>query len=153
MRKIIEIYTDGACSGNPGIGGYGAVLIYNGIQKQISGVNPETTNNRMELTAIIEALKLLKEKNLELHIFSDSAYIVNAFNNDWITNWILNDFKTSCKKPVMNQDLWFELLKLLDGHEFHFVKVKGHSDVELNNLCDGLATSEIAKYKKEHNLL
>ena len=145
MKKV-EIYTDGACSGNPGAGGWGAVLIYNNKEKEISGFCDNTTNNRMEQTAVIEALKLLKE-NCEINIYSDSAYVCNAFNNGWIENWILNNWKTSSKKAVLNVDLWEELLELLKNHKYTFIKVKGHADNEYNNRCDKLATGEIAKNK------
>ena len=150
--KEIDIYTDGACSGNPGIGGYGAVLIYKGIERKISGVDSSTTNNRMELTAVIEALKMLKEEGLKLNIYSDSAYVVNAFNNKWIDAWQQNNFKTANKKEVLNKDLWLALLNLLQKHSYTFIKVKGHSDNKYNNICDELATTEIKNYKKEKNI-
>lgn len=143
--KHIEIYTDGACSGNPGPGGYGIVLSYNGVRKEFSGYNANTTNNRMELTAVIEALKLLKEP-CEVTLYSDSAYTLNAFLLGWIDSWILNNWKTSSKKPVLNIDLWQELLELTKKHKVTWVKVKGHADNELNNLCDKLARSEIEKH-------
>ena len=148
MKKV-NIYTDGACSGNPGAGGWGAVLIYNSKEKEISGYNELTTNNRMEITAVIEALKLLKE-SCELTIYSDSAYVCNAFNQEWITSWQLNNWRTSSKKDVLNKELWQELLQLLSAHKYTFVKVKGHSDNEYNNRCDKLATTEIANNKKEN---
>ena len=145
MKKV-DIYTDGACSGNPGAGGWGAVLIYNGTEKEISGYCDNTTNNRMEQTAVIEALKLLKE-SCDLTIYSDSAYVCNAFNNGWIENWVLSNWKTSSKKQVLNVDLWQELLSLLNNHNYKFVKVKGHADNEYNNRCDKLATTEISRNK------
>ena len=140
--KDVTIYTDGACSGNPGPGGWGAILIYNEHKKEISGNSKNTTNNIMEMTAVIEALKLLKE-NCNITIHSDSAYVVNSFEKDWITNWQKNNWKTADKKPVKNKELWQEMINLLNNHKYKFVKVKGHSDNELNNRCDYLATSAI----------
>lgn len=124
------------------LGGWGAILIYNEHQKEISGNNPNTTNNIMEMTAVVEALKLLKEK-CDITIHSDSAYVVNAFEKGWIKNWQKNNWKTADKKPVKNMELWQEMIELLNKHEYKFVKVKGHSDNELNNRCDYLATSAI----------
>ena len=144
--KEVELYTDGACSGNPGMGGYGIVLIYKGIQKEFSGFEKETTNNRMELTAVIEGLRKLKE-NCKVTIYTDSAYVCNAFENGWIENWKANNWKTSNKKDVLNKDLWLNLIWELSKHEVKWVKVKGHSDNELNNLCDKLAVNEIKKNK------
>lgn len=140
--KEITIYTDGACSGNPGPGGWGAVLIYENNKKEIWGANKETTNNIMEMTAVIEALKLLKYK-CKVNIYSDSAYVVNAFKEDWISGWIKNNWRTAGKKDVKNKELWQELIELVNKHEVTFNKVKGHSDVELNNRCDFLATEAI----------
>lgn len=140
--KEITIYTDGACSGNPGPGGWGAVLIYEDKKKEIWGANKETTNNIMEMTAVIEALKLLKYK-CKVNIYSDSAYVVNAFKEDWISGWIKNNWRTAGKKDVKNKELWQELIELVNKHEVTFNKVKGHSDVELNNRCDFLATEAI----------
>ena len=143
--KQVTLYTDGACSGNPGKGGWGAVLIYKNIQKEFSGYEEITTNNRMELTAVIEGLKKLKEPCI-VTVYTDSAYVSNAFLNNWIDKWQLNGWKGSDKKPVLNQDLWKELLELCNINQVTFVKVKGHSDNELNNLCDKLATGEISKH-------
>lgn len=140
--KEITIYTDGACSGNPGPGGWGAILMYNGAQKEISGAQKDTTNNIMEITAVLEALKLLKEE-CNVKVYSDSAYVVNAFNQGWIYNWKKNNWKTAGKSPVKNQELWEELYKLTQKHKVEFIKVKGHSDNEFNNRCDFLATSAI----------
>ena len=140
--KDVTIYTDGACSGNPGPGGWGAVLIYGDIKKEISGAMKDTTNNIMEITAVLEALKLLKfECNVK--IYSDSAYVVNSFNQGWIYNWMKNSWKTSNKEPVKNKELWEELYELTNKHKVEFIKVKGHSDNEYNNRCDFLATSAI----------
>ena len=144
MKKV-DLYTDGACSGNPGKGGFGGILMYNGRQKEYSGYDEMTTNNRMELMAVIEGLKMLKEP-VELNIYSDSAYVVNAFLEDWITGWQLKGWKNASKKPVSNIDLWQELLSLLSEHKVTWNKVKGHSDNEYNNRCDLLATSEIARH-------
>lgn len=140
--KEVTIYTDGACSGNPGPGGWGAVLIYGEHKKEISGAKKETTNNEMELTAVIEGLKLLKEQ-CKVELYSDSAYVVNAFLNNWLESWKKNGWKTAGKKPVKNQELWEELDRLTSYHDVTFNKVKGHSDNELNNRCDFLATSAI----------
>ena len=145
--KTVSIYTDGACSGNPGPGGYGIVLKYNNIQKEYSGYAEQTTNNRMELTAVIEALKLLKEP-CNVTLYSDSAYTLNAFLLGWIDSWILNNWKTASKKPVLNVDLWKELIELKNKHNITWVKVKGHADNELNNLCDKLARLEIEKNRQ-----
>ena len=148
MRKV-DLYTDGACSGNPGKGGYGGILLYNGIDKKYSGYVPNTTNNRMELTAVIEGLKRLKEP-VDLTIYSDSAYVVNAFLEDWITSWIMKGWRTANKKPVQNIDLWQELLELLKEHNVTWVKVKGHADNKYNNECDLLATSEISRHLNDN---
>lgn len=141
MKKV-TIYTDGACSGNPGPGGWGAILMYNEKTKEISGACKDTTNNIMEITAVLEALKLLKEE-CEVKVYSDSAYVVNAFNQGWIYNWRKNNWKTASKDPVKNQELWEELYNLVQKHKVEFIKVKGHSDNEYNNRCDFLATSAI----------
>lgn len=141
MKKV-TIYTDGACSGNPGPGGWGAILMYNETSKEISGANKDTTNNIMEITAVLEALKLLKEE-CEVKVYSDSAYVVNAFNQGWIYNWRKNNWRTASKDPVKNQELWEELYSLVQKHKVEFIKVKGHSDNEYNNRCDFLATSAI----------
>ena len=146
MKKII-IYTDGACSGNPGIGGWGAVLLYNGVQKEIGGYDKNTTNNRMELFAVVQALRCLNQ-SCECEIYSDSQYIVDAFNKDWLTSWQNNGWKTSSKSAVKNEDLWRALLYEVNRHRVKFVKVKGHADVELNELCDKLARGEVERYQK-----
>ncbi len=141
MKKVI-IYTDGACSGNPGPGGWGALLMFEENKKEISGSNENTTNNIMELTAVIEALKILKYE-CEVDLYSDSAYVVNAFLKGWIYNWKKNNWKTANKEPVKNKELWEELYFLAQKHKINFIKVKGHSDNEFNNRCDYLATSAI----------
>lgn len=137
-NKKVTIYTDGACSGNPGKGGWGSILIYGDVVKELSGGEDNTTNNRMELKAVIEALKALKSP-CDVEIYSDSAYVVNAFTQKWIDNWIKNNWKTADKKSVKNVDLWQELLVLIKTHNVTFKKVKGHSDNELNERCDALA--------------
>ena len=139
MKKVI-LYTDGACSGNPGRGGWGAVLIFGNIEKQMSGVSENTTNNQMELTAVIEGLRALKEP-CEVDIYSDSAYVVNAFNQDWISGWIKNNWRNSKKDPVANRELWEELISLTHVHHVTFIKVKGHAGNKYNEICDFLATA------------
>lgn len=131
-------------AGIQGHGGWGAILMYNDYKKEISGYEPETTNNIMEMTAVVEALKQLKEE-CEITIYSDSAYVVNAFLQNWIKGWIANGWKTSNKKEVKNKELWQEMLDLLNKHKYKFIKVKGHSDNEYNNRCDFLATSAISQ--------
>ena len=143
MEKV-TIYTDGACSGNPGRGGWGAILMCQGKKKEIAGGCKNTTNNIMEITAVIEALKLLKYA-CEVDLYSDSAYVVNAFRQKWIDNWKKNNWKTASKEPVKNKELWQELDKLTQIHQVKFHKVKGHSDNEFNNRCDELARGEIQK--------
>lgn len=141
MDKVI-IYTDGACSGNPGKGGWAAILMFGDIKKEISGGNPNTTNNQMELTAPIEALKLLK-RPCEVKVYSDSAYLVNAFIQGWLRNWKKNGWKTADKKDVKNKELWVEIDKFTQIHKIEWIKVKGHADNEFNNRCDELAVNAI----------
>ena len=143
MEKV-TIYTDGACSGNPGPGGWGTILMYKDIKKEISGGNKNTTNNVMELTAVIEGLKMLKFP-CEVKIYSDSAYVVNAFTQKWIYGWLKNGWKTSNKEDVKNKELWQELYEFTKIHNIEFIKVKGHSDNEFNNRCDELARNAIDK--------
>lgn len=138
----VTIYTDGACSGNPGPGGWGAILMYKDNKKEISGGKKDTTNNIMELTAVIEALKLLKYP-CKVNLYSDSAYVVNAFLQKWIFGWQKNNWKTSDKKDVKNKELWQELVNLTHKHDVTFIKVKGHSDNKYNNRCDELARKAI----------
>ena len=147
MKKV-DLYTDGACSYNPGPGGYGIVLVYKNTKKEVSGFCENTTNNRMEITAVIEGFKLLKEP-CDVTVYSDSAYTLNAFLLNWIDNWKQNNWRTANKKPVLNLDLWQELLTVIEPHNVTWVKVKGHADNELNNRCDALARSEIDKYLNE----
>lgn len=140
----VTIYTDGACSGNPGQGGWGAVLLYKGVKKEISGHDNETTNNRMEMTAIIKALLMLK-RPCKVLLHSDSSYIVDAFNKNWTINWQRNGWRTANKKEVKNIDLWEQLIELSKTHDVKWIKVKGHSNDKYNNLADKLATSAIKK--------
>ena len=140
--KEIDIYTDGACSGNPGPGGWGVVLIYQENKKELSGYQPETTNNRMELFAAIQGLSALKESCV-VNLYSDSSYLVNAFEKHWIEKWKRNGWKTSTKSPVENQDLWKLLLIHVRKHQVRFIKVKGHSDNQYNNRCDEMAVAAI----------
>ena len=138
VLKKVEIYTDGACTGNPGKGGYGAVLIYNGNEKRISKGFRKTTNNRMELMAAIEALNLLKE-NCIVDLYSDSKYLTDAINQKWLSSWQKNGWKKADKKPVLNRDLWEELLLLINKHEVTFIWVKGHNGNPYNEICDAMA--------------
>ena len=141
MAKKIEIYTDGACSGNPGPGGWGAVLRYKGIEKELSGGEQNTTNNRMELTAVIEALRALKEPCM-ITLYTDSKYVSDAFNQGWIYSWMKKDWKKSDGKPVLNRELWQQLYGLWKQHEITLVWVKGHADNIYNNRCDELAVAQ-----------
>ena len=142
--KNVTIYTDGACSGNPGPGGWGALLMYGSSTREISGYSPATTNNRMELSAAIEALEVLREP-CKVDVYSDSSYLVNAVNNGWLERWTRNNWQTAAKKSVENIDLWQKILKLLKLHKVHFHKVKGHSDNPYNNRCDILAREAIKR--------
>ena len=143
-RKQVEIYTDGACSGNPGPGGWAAVLTYEGHQKEISGGEANTTNQRMELKAVYESLKGLKEPcNVVLH--SDSAYVINCFKQKWYVGWRKNGWKNSKGDPVQNRDLWELLLSEVERHDVAFEKVKGHAGVEMNERCDELARAAVPK--------
>jgi ribonuclease HI len=144
--KTVTIYTDGACSGNPGPGGWGAILIFQGVEKEISGYESLTTNNRMELTAPLSALRLLKEP-CAVELFSDSAYLVNGFLQKWVDGWQKNGWKNSKKEPVLNDDLWKALIAETKRHKITWHKVKGHSDNAKNNRCDELATGEIKKHQ------
>ncbi len=140
--KRITLYTDGACSGNPGAGGWGAVLLFGEHRRELSGGEKETTNNRMELTAVIEGLERLKYP-CHVDVYSDSAYTVNGFLEGWVYGWEKSGWKKADKKPVLNDDLWKRLLSLTRVHEVVFHKVKGHADNELNNRCDELAREAI----------
>ncbi|MDL2257946.1 ribonuclease HI [Eubacteriales bacterium OttesenSCG-928-K08] len=141
MKKV-TIYTDGACSGNPGPGGWGAILYYKSHKKEISGSEKHTTNNRMELSGAIQALELLKEA-CEVELYTDSAYLCRAFQENWLATWQKNGWQNSKKQPVENRDLWEQLLLLTSKHKVYWNKVKGHSDNENNNRCDYLARNAI----------
>ncbi len=143
--KQITIYTDGACSGNPGPGGWGAVLFYGERVKELSGGEPHTTNQRMELTAIIAALSALKVSNWDVTVYTDSAYVVNAFRQNWIPRWLQNGWKNSRKEPVANKDLWEQLLEQMKRNRVVIEKVKGHSGDRWNERCDELARAAIPK--------
>lgn len=148
MGEISEvtIYTDGACSGNPGPGGWAAILIAGNYKKELSGGEAQTTNNRMELAGVINGLRALK-RPCKVTIYSDSAYVVNAFNQNWLAKWMTNGWKNSAKAEVANADLWKELAMLTATHKVTFSKVKGHANDELNNRCDELAVAESRKFK------
>ncbi len=145
----VEIYTDGACSGNPGVGGYAAILIAGGYKKEIFGASGNTTNNRMELTAVIEGLRELK-RPCAVKLYSDSAYVINAFNNGWLDNWQRGGWKNAAGSPVSNKDLWEQLLEAAKPHRITWIKVKGHADNIYNNRCDELAVQAVKDYKALH---
>lgn len=144
--KKIEIFTDGACSGNPGPGGWGCILRYGNAEKELSGGEGDTTNNRMELTAAIEGLKALKEK-CEVTLYTDSQYVANGINKGWARTWQKNGWIKSDKKPALNRELWEELLSLIDRHEVSVVWVKGHNGHPENERCDRLAVAMSERYK------
>lgn len=146
MKEVI-IYTDGACSGNPGPGGWGCVLLYGEHRKEMSGGEKETTNNRMELMAAIRALETLKAP-CRVDLYSDSAYLVNAFEQGWLSNWVRRNWIKSDKKPVENVDLWKRILALVSIHEVVFHKVKGHASNKENNRCDELAVAAVKQFKE-----
>ena len=141
----INLYTDGACSGNPGPGGWAAILIYKDNEKSLSGFVDHTTNNRMELFAVIKGLSALN-RACKVSVYSDSAYLVNAFTQGWIENWQKTGWKNSKKQPVLNSDLWQQLIAHTKKHDIKWIKVKGHSDNEYNNRCDEMAVEEIKKH-------
>ncbi len=145
MKKVV-LYSDGACSGNPGIGGWATILQSGSHEKVLSGGEKLTTNNRMELMGVISGFEALKEK-CQVDVYSDSAYVVNAFLQNWIENWLQNDWKTKGKKQVQNIELWKRLMTAISGHQVLWHKVKGHADNELNNRCDEIARNEITKIK------
>ena len=139
--KTVTIYTDGACSGNPGPGGWGAILSYNGREKELSGGERQTTNNRMELTAVISALEALREP-CAVELYSDSKYVIDALSKGWAESWRKKNWIKSDKKPALNPDLWKRLLDLTAVHTMRYHWVKGHADNEYNNRCDALAVAE-----------
>lgn len=142
--KTVTVYTDGACSGNPGPGGWGAILRFGGTEKELSGGEESTTNNRMELTAVIRALEALKFP-CAVELYSDSKYVVDALSKGWAESWRARGWKKADKKPALNPDLWERLLELCSVHEVRCHWVKGHADNEYNNRCDKLATAEAAR--------
>lgn len=142
----VTVYTDGACSGNPGPGGWAAVLLFGEHKRELSGYQPDTTNNRMEMMAAIEGLTALK-RPCSVRLYSDSAYLVDAFNKGWLDSWQQRGWRKADKQPVLNQDLWQELLRLCNIHQVEFVKVKGHADDPLNERCDELARLAIQQAK------
>lgn len=144
--KQVEVYTDGACSGNPGPGGWGAILRYQNIERAISGGEAETTNNRMELTAVIEALSMLKEP-CQVELWSDSKYVIDGLSKGWAKGWKARGWVKSDKKPALNPDLWDRLLSLTEIHTLSYHWVKGHAENEFNNRCDELAVAESQKYR------
>ena len=145
--KHITIYTDGACSGNPGPGGWGAILDYKGQRKELSGGEAETTNNRMELTGIIRALECLKEP-CDITFCSDSKYVMDGLSKGWAKSWRARGWVKSDKKPALNSDLWARLLDLCEPHTFHYQWIKGHAVHPENEKCDRMAVAQAAKFKK-----
>jgi ribonuclease HI len=145
QADYIEIFADGACSGNPGVGGYGVILRSGGKEKELSGCDPLTTNNRMELTAVIKALESLK-RPCKVKVVTDSNYVVKGITS-WISNWVKNNWRNSQKKQVENRDLWEKLLKLSNKHEIEWKWIKGHNGYPENERCDKIARSEIKRYK------
>ncbi len=139
--KTVTLYTDGACSGNPGPGGWGAILSFQGVEKELSGGEKSTTNNRMELTAVIEGLSALKEPCI-VELYSDSKYVIDGLSKGWAVSWRKNGWKKADKKPALNPDLWEKLLNLTERHQLHYHWVKGHADNPYNNRCDQLAVAE-----------
>ena len=144
--KTVTIYTDGACSGNPGPGGWGAILMYGQHKKELSGGEANTTNHRMELTAVIQAQSLLKEPCI-VDLWSDSKYVIDGLEKGWAKGWKARGWKKADKKPALNPDLWDRLLALTDIHSLRYHWVKGHAENEFNNRCDELAVAESQKYK------
>ena len=144
--KTVTIYTDGACSGNPGPGGWGAILMYGRHQKELSGGEADTTNNRMELTGVITALEALKEPCV-VELWSDSKYVIDGLQKGWAKGWKAKGWVKSDKKPALNPDLWDRLLTLTEQHTMHYHWVKGHAENPYNNRCDELAVMESKKFK------
>ena len=144
--KTVTLYTDGACSGNPGPGGWGAILEYMGVEKELSGGEANTTNNRMELTAVIEGLKALKESCI-VELYSDSKYVIDGLSKGWAASWQRNGWKKADKKPALNPELWEQLLELTRMHQMHYHWVKGHADNPYNNRCDEMAVAQWKKLK------
>ncbi|MBR7142275.1 MAG: ribonuclease HI [Clostridia bacterium] len=147
-KPCVNLYTDGACSGNPGPGGYGAVLVYGNTEKELSGAQADTTNNRMELLAAIVGLQALK-KPCRVTLYSDSSYLVNAIEKEWLSAWQQRGWKKADRSAVLNRDLWEQLLELLKVHEVRFVWVKGHNGHPYNERCDRLAVAAIEKLRSD----
>lgn len=145
---MVNIYTDGACSGNPGPGGWGTILVYGSVQKELSGASDDTTNNRMELTGVIEGLLALKE-SCKVELYSDSRYVCDALLKGWLESWVQNGWKKADKKPVLNAQLWQQLYELLKKHEVSVHWIKGHNGHEFNERCDKLAVEAYKKYLVE----
>jgi len=145
--KTVTLYTDGACSGNPGPGGWGAILAYNGTEKELSGGEASTTNNRMELTAVIRGLQALKESCI-VELYSDSKYVIDGLEKGWAVSWRKNGWKKADKKPALNPDLWEQLLELTEKHQLRYHWVKGHAENPYNNRCDAMAVDEWKKLKE-----
>ena len=143
--KHVDIFTDGACSGNPGPGGYGVVLRFGTVEKELSGGEPNTTNNRMELMGVITGLSALKEP-CDVTLTTDSKYVVDSITKGWVYGWKRKGWIKSDKKPALNVDLWERLLPLLERHQVQFVWVKGHADNVYNNRCDALAVAQREKF-------
>lgn len=144
--KTVTLYTDGACSGNPGPGGWGAILVYNGVEKELSGGEAGTTNNRMELTAVIRGLQALKEP-CQVELYSDSKYVIDALEKGWAKSWRKKGWIKSDKKPALNPDLWEVLLDLTEKHDVRCHWVKGHADNPMNNRCDEMAVAETKRFR------
>ena len=148
--KTVNIYTDGACRGNPGAGGWGAILEYNGRRREMSGGEPETTNNRMELSAVIEAFSALKEP-CEINLYSDSKYVIDGLSKGWAKSWKEKGWKKADKSPALNPELWDKLLSLCEIHKINYHWIKGHDGHPENERCDTLATTEADKFTKKEN--
>ena len=146
--KTVTLYTDGACSGNPGPGGWGAILEYNGVEKELCGGEENTTNNRMELTAVICGLQALKESCI-VELYSDSKYVIDALEKEWAVSWRAKNWRKADKKPALNPDLWEILLQLTEKHELHYHWVKGHAENPKNNRCDEMAVAQWKQIKGE----
>lgn len=147
-KPHVDIYTDGACSGNPGVGAWAAILVFGSVEKEMSEAHEHTTNNRMELTAVIEGLRALN-RPCDVSVYSDSAYVVNAINQNWLKGWKKKGWKNAAKQPVSNQDLWEQLDALMGLHDVEFHKVPGHADHAYNNRADQLAVAAVKNFKEE----
>ena len=149
--KQVDVYTDGACRGNPGVGGWGAILVYKGIERELSGGERETTNNRMELTAVIEAFAALREP-CRVNLTSDSRYVIDALSLGWAEGWRARGWKKADRSPALNADLWERLLNLIEIHEVTYQWIKGHNEHPYNERCDRLATAFADRIKAENDL-